>query len=129
MRFVAVKSEEQQASTAVFRARDLLVRQRTQTIDALRGHLAEYGHVVAQGPAHVARLLARVEDPGSNLTKAACLAIALGFFFFYNVAHADGYFVYRLFGRGYTLQRVCCAFAASSDTCSTSFPCTTSSGC
>ena len=48
MRFVAVKSEEQQASAVVFRARDLLVRQRTQTITALRGHLAEYGLVVAR---------------------------------------------------------------------------------
>ncbi len=35
MRFVAVKSEEQQASAAVFRARDLVVRQRTQTINAM----------------------------------------------------------------------------------------------
>lgn len=43
MRFVAVKSEEQQASGLVFRTRDLLVRQRTQTINAIRGHLAEYG--------------------------------------------------------------------------------------
>ena len=46
MRFVQVKQEEQQASSVVFRARDLLVRQRTQTINALRGHLAEYGWVV-----------------------------------------------------------------------------------
>ena len=43
MRFVAVKSEEQQAAAVVFRARDLLVRQRTQTINAIRGHLAEFG--------------------------------------------------------------------------------------
>lgn len=42
MRFVAVKSEEQQASGLVFRTRDLLVRQRTQTINAIRGHMAEY---------------------------------------------------------------------------------------
>ena len=40
MRFTPVKDEEQQASGVVFRARDLLVRQRTQTINALRGHLA-----------------------------------------------------------------------------------------
>src|SRR3954470_12032038 len=52
MRFVPVKDEAQQANTVVFRARDLLVRQRTQCINALRGHLAEYGHVVPQGPAH-----------------------------------------------------------------------------
>jgi transposase len=37
MRFVAVESEGQQASGLVFRTRDLLVRQRTQTISALRG--------------------------------------------------------------------------------------------
>lgn len=43
MRFVAIKDEAQQASGVVFRARDLLVRQRTQCINALRGHLAEYG--------------------------------------------------------------------------------------
>jgi transposase len=46
MRFVAVKDEEQQASGVVFRARDGLVRQRTQCINALRGHLTEYGWVV-----------------------------------------------------------------------------------
>lgn len=43
MRFVAIKSEEQQASALVFRTRDLLVRQRTQTINAIRGHMTEYG--------------------------------------------------------------------------------------
>ena len=40
----------------LFRTRDLLVRQRTQTINALRGHLAEFGIVAPQGRAHVARL-------------------------------------------------------------------------
>ncbi len=43
MRFVAVKTEEQQARSMIFRTRDLLVRQRTQLINALRGHLAEHG--------------------------------------------------------------------------------------
>ena len=43
MRFVPVKSQAQQASGVVFRARDLLVRQRTQITNAIRGHLAEYG--------------------------------------------------------------------------------------
>ena len=52
--FVAVKSEEQQASAVVFRVRDLLVRQRTQTINAIRGHLTEFGMVAAKGPFHVA---------------------------------------------------------------------------
>jgi transposase len=50
MRFVAVKSAEQQAAAVVFRARDLLVRQWTQTINAIRGHLAEFGMVAPQGP-------------------------------------------------------------------------------
>jgi transposase len=39
MRFVQIKSEAAKASVVVFRARDLLVRQRTQIINALRGHL------------------------------------------------------------------------------------------
>lgn len=37
----------------VFRTRDLLVRQRTQLINALRGHLAEHGVIAPQGPAHL----------------------------------------------------------------------------
>jgi transposase len=60
MRFVAVKTEEQQAAAIVFRARDLLVRQRTQIINAIRGHLAEFGIVVAKGPSHLARLVATI---------------------------------------------------------------------
>jgi transposase len=71
MRFVPVKSEEQQASGVVFRARDLLVRQRTQIINALRGHLAEYGHVAPKGVMYVGRLIAVVEDPASDLPEAA----------------------------------------------------------
>jgi transposase len=49
MRFVPVKNEEKQGAAAVFRVRELLIRQRTQTIDALRGHLTEFGEVVPQG--------------------------------------------------------------------------------
>jgi transposase len=71
MRFVPVEDEAQQASGVVFRARDLLVRQRTQCINALRGHLAEYGHVVPQGPAHVDSLVALVEDPESSVPEGA----------------------------------------------------------
>jgi transposase len=44
MRFVAVKSEEQQAAGLLFRTRDLLVRQRTQLINAIRG-VARHGKV------------------------------------------------------------------------------------
>jgi transposase len=61
MRFVALKSEAQQAMAMAYRTRDLLVRQRTQTINALRGHLAEYGVVAPTGIAHVGRLAAIVD--------------------------------------------------------------------
>jgi transposase len=71
MRFVPVKSREQQASGVVFRARDLLVRQRTQIMNGLRGHLAEYGHVAPKGVVYVARLIAEIEDPHSELPPAA----------------------------------------------------------
>ena len=67
MRFVAVKTEEQQARGMLFHTRDLLVRQRTQTINALRGHLAEFGVVAPQGPAHVDRLASALQGPGSGL--------------------------------------------------------------
>jgi len=67
MRFVAVKSEAQQAAAMAYRTRDLLVRQRTQTINALRAHLAEQGIVAPIGPAHVGRLAAVVNDDDGAL--------------------------------------------------------------
>jgi transposase len=71
MRFVAPKSEQTQAAALVFRARDLLVKQRTQIINALRGHLAEFGLVVAKGPAHVPHLVRAVEDPDEPIPETA----------------------------------------------------------
>lgn len=67
MRFVAVKSEAQQAGAMLFRARDLLVRQRTQLINALRGHLAKYGIVAARGTAHLKVLQAELDARGPEL--------------------------------------------------------------
>lgn len=64
MRFVPVKSEEQQAVLVLHRARELLIRQRTMLINALRGHLAEFGIVSAQGSAGVGRLITMVEEEG-----------------------------------------------------------------
>ena len=52
MRFVAVKSTDQQALLMLHRTRDLLIRQRTQLINALRAHLAEFGLVAATGNHH-----------------------------------------------------------------------------
>jgi len=71
MRFVAVKSAERQASALVFRTRDLLVRQRTQAINALRSHLAEFGMIAPKGPAHIAALIARLGEPGEKLPVEA----------------------------------------------------------
>lgn len=67
MRFVAVKTEDQQAQAMVFRTRDLLVRQRTQTINALRGHLAEYGVIAPRGLPQLGQLLTAIDDPDSRL--------------------------------------------------------------
>jgi transposase len=77
MRFVAVKSEEAQAAALVFRTRDLLVRQRTQVINALRGHCAEFGIIVAKGPQHAASLAAQVEDPACGLPEAVRTSLAV----------------------------------------------------
>jgi transposase len=62
MRFVPVKGEAQQAGLMLHRVRDLLVRQRTQLINAIRGHLGEFGIIEAQGPWNVPRLLADMEE-------------------------------------------------------------------
>ena len=67
MRFVVVKTEEQQARAMLFRTRDLLVRQRTQLINALRGHLSEHGVVAAQGQANVKVLEGAIEDQTTTL--------------------------------------------------------------
>ena len=61
MRFVAVKTAEQQAVLMLHRSRDLLVRQRTMLVNALRAHCAEFGVIAAQGRAGVGRLLAAIE--------------------------------------------------------------------
>jgi transposase len=82
MRFVPVKTEEQQANGVVFRARDLLVRQRTQCINALRGHLSEYGYVFPQGITHAEAVIAHVEDPDSAVPESvrAVLKVLIGTF-------------------------------------------------
>ena len=58
MAFVPVKSEDQQAVLMLHRTRDLLVRQRTMVINALRAHLAEFGIIAAQGRQKVGELMA-----------------------------------------------------------------------
>jgi len=62
MRFVPHKTVGQQATAMLLKARDLLVRQRTQTINALRGHLTELGITVSRGVGKVDDLAAIVRD-------------------------------------------------------------------
>jgi transposase len=64
MRFVAIKSAEQQSILMLHRARALLVRQRTMLANAVRAHLAEFGIVVAQG---VSKLLEMVTAPTGTI--------------------------------------------------------------
>jgi transposase len=71
MRFVPVKSKETQGAAMVFRVRELLIRQRTQAINALRGHLTEFGQIVPQGAANTSKLIAVVEDPDSGIPADA----------------------------------------------------------
>ncbi len=74
MRFVAIKSKEQQAVLTMHRTRDLLVRQRTQAVNALRGLLAEFGVAEPQGIWHLGRLRAHLDgdtvpEPGRRILE------------------------------------------------------------
>ncbi len=62
MRFVAIKSAEQQSILAVHRTRDLLIGQRTQLVNMIRAQLAEFGVVLAKGIHHVLRLVGQLLD-------------------------------------------------------------------
>ncbi|MGH8634109.1 MAG: IS110 family transposase [Burkholderiales bacterium] len=63
MRFAAVKSADQQSVLMLHRSRELLVRQRTMLINALRGHCGEFGLLAAQGARKVVALIEVIEDP------------------------------------------------------------------
>lgn len=67
MRFVAVKSAEKQGRAVAFRTHQCFVRQRTQLINALRGHLAEFGLVAPKGPASLRLLEKALADPDTDL--------------------------------------------------------------
>ncbi len=62
MRFVAIKSREQQSVLALHRTRDLLIRQRTQLVNMIRAQLAEFGMTLAKGIQHVLRLVGQLLD-------------------------------------------------------------------
>jgi transposase len=67
MRFVAPKSEGQQARAVLFRGRERLVHQRTELVNALRAVLYEHGHTIPQGIGHIKRIEAILDDPNSDL--------------------------------------------------------------
>lgn len=69
MRFVAVKSVEQQAMLSVHTTRALLVKQRTMVANALRAQLSELGIVAAQGHEGLRELIARLEAPGEEIPE------------------------------------------------------------
>jgi len=71
MRFVEPKTTEQQARAVAFRAREQLVKQRTEAINALRAYLYEFGHVAPEGIGYLPRLAQVVADPGSDLPDLA----------------------------------------------------------
>lgn len=76
MREVAVKTVEQQSALMLHRARDLLIRQRTQAINALRGHLSELGLVAPEGHEGVKALVAIVADEAdARVTPVARVAL------------------------------------------------------
>ena len=73
MRFVAIKSAEQQAVLALHRTRALLVRQRTQLINMIRAQLAEFGLVLATGIQHALKLVDQlVEGVAPDIPALAC---------------------------------------------------------
>jgi transposase len=80
MRFVPVKNEEQQSVLVLHRSRDLLMRQRTMILNAIRAHLAEFGIVVAQGPRKVVELVIRLRERDElevpALARVALMALA-----------------------------------------------------
>ena len=77
MRFVSMKSEAQRAILMLHRTRDILTRQRTMLINALRGHLSEFGMVAPRGTAGAAKTLAAVEA-ASGKTLPRLVRDALG---------------------------------------------------
>ena len=71
MRFVPVKDVAQQSVLMLHRARNLLVRQRTMLVNALRAHLAEFGVIAPQGLRHVEQLIAAIDADDLALPELA----------------------------------------------------------
>jgi len=76
MRFVAVRTVENQSILMHHKGRDLLVGQRTQLLNALRGHLAEIGLIAAQGPNNARALAGLVAAGDEAIPACVCKALA-----------------------------------------------------
>lgn len=77
MRFVPIKSEEQQSQLVLHRVRETLVGQRIQLINTIRGHMAEFGVVAAQGAARIRDLISRIADHDDRQIPAGARAVLL----------------------------------------------------
>jgi transposase len=80
MRFVPIKTADQQGAGMILKTRDLLVRQRSQTANALRAHLSELGIVTAAGMASISKLIKLVREESDNrmpdVARRALMAMA-----------------------------------------------------
>ena len=83
MRFVPIKSADQQAVLMLHKTRELLVKQRTMTVNALRGHLSEFGLISPKGIHRVKELLA-LAQADETLPEEAKQATAM------LASHSDG---------------------------------------
>ena len=73
MRFVPVKTADQQAALMLVGVRDRLIRNRTQQANAIRGYAAEFGLTAAKGIAHLGPLLERIQaDESLPLWLGSC---------------------------------------------------------
>jgi transposase len=77
MSSVAVKTADQQADVIVLRHREMLVSQRTQAINALRGHATEFGVVAAKGTVNVAALLSVLAADGAIPAAAQAMFVQM----------------------------------------------------
>jgi len=75
MRFVAIKTVDQQGALMLHKTRDLLVRQRTMLINGLRGHLAEFGIIAAKGAGGVKAAIEALHEAQEQLPGAARMAL------------------------------------------------------
>lgn len=79
MRFVPIKTPEQQGVMVMHRTRELLIRQRTMMLNALRSHLAEFGIIAAKGPQNIKQLIAQLRAGDHDDLPETARTALLGF--------------------------------------------------